>query len=1121
MNELSYLVSFLTTDQKPSCLQGWGLIRIESVDKYSSWKHQWIVIENGAIVWHVDDLKSAVNGAAVIVKSSVDLSDVIDQTDSAAMSFSCMLQNESTVTVSLGLSPADIPIWKAMIELHMSVADEATKLKYVGEILHGVDNFEEGTAAATMQVHLKGKPHTILVTPEDDVGLMADKFIEDNKLKPEIKSRIETELLKTQVDACLIHESKLRKLLNWTRRRASERVLLEERCFLAEKASAALVDSMAGVHQAAAQVQLKVGALNADVSEKGAKLDSMTDLLDATHDEIDRLTDANGQLSECAEELNAELAARQRQEEALSAQLAQEMQQSEAVRVQLSSMEADRAHAEEHCGQLQLEVGAAQEQLDVTAARYKDLMAKYDLLLLSNKRTAQRIRAGDRHTGSRGDDWDGEERKAMKAKYEERIKSLRAQVAAHDELKAQVQHKHDEALSSLQSTTVALRRGEDEVVRLRSENKDMRSRLQNSSPTKVTQGLSEENYGLRRQLEAARSEVQSAQQHTSEVEASAVATMTQVIYDVSQRFEATKAAQIPPEEVSEFLEDLLASLSGAAAEMQARQAQAQTEAENSTGTQGPFSPAGEGPEAPVLEPDLGSSLEQTQGQQEQGHEQEQEQEPGLKPMPDFTLREAGYSLITPIVEDRLLRSVYCKYVSDISGGMNITRMGRFAKEFGIVAYKGGEGVGSNAVATSANKPPFLTSGEVDMIYLNACKIETDGSVHSAWEEHMGVLSAGQGGVEKKAAPFNVRHAGSVIGGPSGNAPRAAGARGSKGHISPHQLSISQFVICMKAVATRLYSSLIEQQTGTILECLPPRQKEVATAAALEVLLKKKILPVAQVQGLVPWPLIFMDQTLTSINNSANLNSLLCGKMDVMVDLFYRYGSEFTISVPEMPTSDHQKLVEDRVDAIRSPSQKLNLSRKSSPVPLHHHNPNHHRASSVSVHALTYQQVSQLAHDVGIIPALVKEAEFFSQFEEIVLWCQTDTHLMLTALSNELLSFTTLFQEEVEWRSAQQRIRQQMKRHGEKKGGSVTHGPSQFPGTSTQLVVGMASLFILLTSVGVQAFSDVYPELRVERLFEWIAQSAHYTPGMSGHDHSHGQGYAYNSGGSPSPRRNIK
>lgn len=1150
MNDISSLVSFLTKSQsqKPSCLQGWGLVRVEGVEKYNTWTHQWLIVENGALVWHVDDLKSAVNGAVVLIKSEVVEDGVIDQTDARILRFSCIMENELVVTIELGLSQDDIHVWKSIIEQHMQVSDDSTKIKYITEILRTEDSFEEGTAAATMQVHLKGKPHTIVVTPEDDISAMADKFIEDNKLKPEIKSRIETELLKTQVDACLIHESKLRRLLNWTRRRACDRVLLEQRCFLAEQSSAALVDSMAQIEQCAAQVQTKTAALRSELREKSEKMDSMSDLLEAADADMNRLSDANQQMSEAIAKLHAERTQNEEQIRSLEVMLHAQGKREEAHNVHVCSLEAEIAHLQGQAAHDKLDAQAAIEKLHVTTNKYKELSSKYDLLILTNKRTALRIRAGDKSVSSDMTEVDGEEVRAMKLKYEERVKVLRHQVAAHDGLKAEMQKKYDDAVANLQSTTLALRRGEEEIISLRSENKEMRNRLRSSSPTKVTQQMSDENYSLRQQMGCLRADIAKIKEHAEDIETGAVCTIKQVIIDITEGHAAHQAqmahrnsndsdqeshgqeqehGQLSSEEMPEYLQDMVRNLTNVIDGMKEEQPMPTLSSSYDMGMEGnsPGPSPGQGQDREGLFNSVGQFDNPCENKENSQFNSPEQQQQNKKLMPDFTGREVHYDLVTPIVEDRLLRSVYCRYVSDISGGMSITRMGRFAKEFGIVPYSGSAGVAGNALHTSANRPPYLTSGEVDMIYLNACKVEADATVHSAWEEHMGLggdTTLYGSATKPKPSPFNVRHASDIIGGPSGNAPKSSGAKGSKGHISPHQLSISQFVVCMKAIATRLYASLIEQQTGTILECLPTRQREVATAAALEVLLKKKILPVAEAVGLVPWPLIFMDQTLTSINNSQALNNILCGKMDIMIELFQRYGSDFTIAAPQEPVTDHQKLLDDRVDAIKSPTQKLNLSKRSSPAPIHHHNPNKH-IHSVCVHALTYKQASQMAHDVGIIPGLVKEAEFFSQFEEIVLWCQTDTHLILTALSNELLSYTTLFQEEVAWRHTQQAIKQHIKKFGEKKTQmSVSHGPSQFPSShASQLVIGMASLFILIISVGVQAYSDMHPETRVERLFEWIEQSAHFTPGLHNGQgqqrHGQNQDYGMNT---PSPRRNF-
>jgi hypothetical protein len=64
------------------------------------------------------------------------------------------------------------------------------------------------------------------------------------------------------------------------------------------------------------------------------------------------------------------------------------------------------------------------------------------------------------------------------------------------------------------------------------------------------------------------------------------------------------------------------------------------------------------------------------------------------------------------------------------------------------------------------------------------------------------------------------------------------------------LSLSQFVVAVEQLACKVYAELITSQTGTSLDCLPSRQRELASKAALEVMIKKKMLPVAHKQGIL-------------------------------------------------------------------------------------------------------------------------------------------------------------------------------------------------------------------------------------------------------------------------------
>ena len=216
------------------------------------------------------------------------------------------------------------------------------------------------------------------------------------------------------------------------------------------------------------------------------------------------------------------------------------------------------------------------------------------------------------------------------------------------------------------------------------------------------------------------------------------------------------------------------------------------------------------------------------------------------------------------------------------------------------------------------------------------------------------------------------------------------------------------------------------------------------------------------------------------------------RLEMMRQLYNRYATDTVITMPHILSSSHQLLVEDMVDAIRSPQQQLNLSRKSSDgfnSPMGHKNP-HQFHKTITVQALPYKSLSQIAHDFGIIPSLLKEGEYFCQFEEVTLWCKTDLHLMTSALSPDLLNRCTLFQEEVEWRNALMKIREQLQKSapiagsssnlnsstgsggaGLSKGVSLSHGPSQFPNPHVQQVLGFASFVIFLSTIALQVIEQ--------------------------------------------------
>jgi hypothetical protein len=87
---------------------------------------------------------------------------------------------------------------------------------------------------SSMQIHLKGNPHVIPITAADNASAIAEAFVLQHKLKTDITSRIELELLRTQVDACLSHQTKLRHQVGRLRRLCIDASMFESRALAAE-----------------------------------------------------------------------------------------------------------------------------------------------------------------------------------------------------------------------------------------------------------------------------------------------------------------------------------------------------------------------------------------------------------------------------------------------------------------------------------------------------------------------------------------------------------------------------------------------------------------------------------------------------------------------------------------------------------------------------------------------------------------------------------------------------------------------------------------------------------------------------------------------------------------------
>lgn len=305
---------------------------------------------------------------------------------------------------------------------------------------------------------------------------------------------------------------------------------------------------------------------------------------------------------------------------------------------------------------------------------------------------------------------------------------------------------------------------------------------------------------------------------------------------------------------------------------------------------------------------------------------------------------------------------------------------RFAKEFGIVP--GGH--------KSVQLPPMLVQGDIDVLYKVALK-ESDSQRDITY--HQIFLS------EKHKS------------------------KGKK-HLSAHHMSPEQFICAVRQIATKLYARLIEQQTGTSLELLPVKMQDAATRAAMEAMNKQKILPVADSLGLLPWPLVYLDRTLSTLHENSTFSQTI-------ISMSHRIESWF--------------LAYSQINSVQRQALSPTVSESMN---------------------LTYKSVSRFAHDFGIVPYLIKESQLFSNFEEVSQWTKNNPRILSQMYPQEIYSLETA-EFELKGLLLSQLHDTESQRH---------------------LKIGILAFILLLSTVAMQTFPEIPPQNRIEKLITCMIES---------------------------------
>ena len=898
-------------------LSGWALVRIlhendESSDHEVYWEPRWVALESGSLFFYLDETQVYPENMTALLECSVRTTRQLENGETI-LTIKGQNMQQIFVSVELGIKEEELPYWQQAIDMHVGALLKAgTVLSPADLTMDDVESGEDTTMASSIHMTVKGETYTVVVTPEDDAKEVARQFIADNEIlmlsgKDGTEKSIEIELLKAQVSGCLMRENKLRKQMSQIRRRLGDVAIAEARAARAEQHASTLACSLLKIELIVPQIHSQLNEARKAVVERDMEIarlsrqlkdeenyihllakesDDMADELQVKAEESRRIQAERDALKEDLEELMEHLNDPARSAAAAAA-AATESSQSAAA--------ADESNAVNSSSSVPNELRLLRkEKVDMTRAlRNKEEENKkleLDLKMALNLKASKRItgKFTDASVDEPKAENNGGEKLAIArrlAQLEEKNRSLTGSMKASEDSRKELQSKHDEFQSTFHHGQAQLKETEKELQRTANELRELKLH----ATVRNYDGVVAENRTLRDELIKFRGEVLRLQTSLDEVQSSAAqAAQSFQMLGASASFAPTS----PTPDRGRSSRRVVAP---------SREESAVPEYYLDLSARSP-SPAvsGTGMASPALTVfGLGRTHASMEGGGNISAELRNAREENVKYIWEPNVDVAS-ARISPVVEERLLHDIYYRYTGEagrMGNTLTLGRFGRFTKEFGIsIIAKGG-----------TEQPPFLVSGEIDVIFLNATQATPQNLDLPSKSPRAFGVRAGAGTVKQylKTSP-----------GTSSSAP---------------VLSLGQFVVAVKVLACQLYSNVIEHETGIVLECLPPRQKEAASRAVMDVLMKKKIMPKAEKLGIIPWPLIYLDQTMTSLASYVDASKSLSRNFQQVFSWFSLYKSAQHSTGPTA-------------------------------APLEPY--------------MTYKDVSRFAHNFGYVPYLLKEPQLF-------------------------------------------------------------------------------------------------------------------------------------------------
>lgn len=253
----------------------------------------------------------------------------------------------------------------------------------------------------------------------------------------------------------------------------------------------------------------------------------------------------------------------------------------------------------------------------------------------------------------------------------------------------------------------------------------------------------------------------------------------------------------------------------------------------------------------------------------------------------------------------------------------------------------------------------------------------------------------------------------------------------------------QFIQAISMLARKLYAGFVEERYGTVLEYLPIDQREPAAQDLMVDLIKGKVLGGMAHQNMVPFPMFFVERTLMLLSTRSNMFGTLAECAPRLVQWFTSYAD---IRAPDTFDDD------------------------------------------VSTY-MSFKALLRFAHDFGLVPFLSRESQLFSLFEELLVWKRGQGERLLNLLPGELLRLAGAEVGDLSTPPTMEHTKQPRT--------AAIGFPSAVPPPSLKTLnieshrgnIGPGVFGLLLVLVSVQGFPDHPEDARMDKLIDWMAQSA--------------------------------